>query len=106
MTKTCPLKKISPAVAKTLGRVIRVTLRKTNLPLDIGPVRLGNMAYSRKSKKASPKSKGSKICPEGKAWAQRTFDTYPSAYANMAASKYCKDPNYAKKSKGGKRKGS
>jgi hypothetical protein len=24
----------------------------------------------------------------------------------MAASKYCKDPNYAKKSKGGKRKGS
>tara|TARA_R100000149_G_C5776358_1_gene74346 strand:+ start:54 stop:347 length:294 start_codon:yes stop_codon:yes gene_type:complete len=61
--------------------------------------------YSRKSKKASSKSKGSKICPEGKAWAQRTFDTYPSAYANLAASKYCKDPNYAKKSKGGKRKG-
>lgn len=50
------------------------------------------------------KSKG-KICPEGKAWARRTFDTYPSAYANMAASKYCKDPNYAKKAKGGKRKG-
>ena len=49
------------------------------------------------------KSKG-KICPEGKAWAKRTFDTYPSAYANMAASKYCKDPNYAKKAKG-KRKG-
>ena len=44
------------------------------------------------------KSKG-KICPAGKAWAQRTFDTYPSAYANMAASKYCKDPNYAKGSK-------
>ena len=38
-------------------------------------------------------------CPSGKAWAKRTFDTYPSAYANMAASKYCKDPNYAKKSK-------
>ena len=55
--------------------------------------------YSRKSKKASSKSKGSKICPEGKAWAQRTFDTYPSAYANLAASKYCKDPNYAKGSK-------
>jgi len=50
------------------------------------------------------KSKG-KICPEGKAWAKRTFDKYPSAYANLAASKYCKDPNYAKKSKGGKRKG-
>jgi hypothetical protein len=30
---------------------------------------------------------------------KRTFDTYPSAYANMAASKYCKDPNYAKGSK-------
>ena len=50
------------------------------------------------------KSKG-KICPEGKAWAKRTFDVYPSAYANLAASKYCKDPNYAKKAKGGKRKG-
>ena len=47
---------------------------------------------------------GGKICPEGKAWARRTFDTYPSAYANMAASKYCKDPNYAKKSKSAKRK--
>ena len=50
------------------------------------------------------KSKG-KICPEGKAWAKRTFDVYPSAYANLAAPKYCKDPNYAKKAKGGKRKG-
>ncbi len=40
-----------------------------------------------------------KICPSGIAWAKRTFDTYPSAYANMAASKYCKDPNYAKGSK-------
>jgi hypothetical protein len=46
---------------------------------------------------------GGKICPEGKAWAKRTFDTYPSAYANMAASKYCKDPNYAKDSKKKKR---
>ena len=42
---------------------------------------------------------GGKICPAGKAWAKRTFDTYPSAYANMAASKYCSDPNYAKGSK-------
>jgi len=50
------------------------------------------------------KSRG-KICEEGKAWARRTFDTYPSAYANLAASKYCKDPNYAKKAKGRKRKG-
>ena len=49
---------------------------------------------------------GGKICPEGKAWARRTFDTYPSAYANLAASKYCKDPNYAKKAKGCRRKGS
>ena len=47
---------------------------------------------------------GGKICPKGKAWAKRTFDTYPSAYANMAASKYCKDPNYAKGAKGKKKK--
>ena len=45
-----------------------------------------------------------KICPAGIAWAKRTFDTYPSAYANMAASKYCKDPNYAKGAKGKKKK--
>ena len=29
------------------------------------------------------KKKGNKICPAGIAWAKRTFDTYPSAYANM-----------------------
>jgi len=63
------------------------------------------VTYFRKGGAVSRKSKGSKICPEGKAWAERTFDTYPSAYANLAASKYCKDPNYAKKAKGGKRKG-
>ena len=63
------------------------------------------LTYYKKGGKVSKKSKGSKICPEGKAWAKRTFDTYPSAYANMAASKYCKDPNYGKKAKGGKRKG-
>ena len=40
--------------------------------------------------------KNNKICPAGIAWAKRTFDTYPSAYANMAASRYCKDPSYAK----------
>lgn len=55
--------------------------------------------YFRKGGGVSRKSKGSKICPAGKAWAKRTFDTYPSAYANLAASKYCKDPNYAKGSK-------
>ena len=59
------------------------------------------LTYYRKGGKASAKSKGSKICPEGKAWAKRTFDTYP---ANMAASKYCKDPNYAKGAKGKKKK--
>ena len=63
------------------------------------------VTYLRNGGEAASKSKGSKICPEGKAWAKRTFDTYPSAYANLAASKYCKDPNYAKKSKGGKRTG-
>ncbi len=57
------------------------------------------VAYMRKGGKVSSKSRGSKICPAGKAWAERTFDTYPSAYANLAASKYCKDPNYAKASK-------
>jgi hypothetical protein len=51
-------------------------------------------------KKGGKVKSGGKICPKAKAWAKRTFDTYPSAYANMAASKYCKDPNYAKKSKG------
>ena len=66
---------------------------------------LKDLIYYKKGGKVSKKSKGSKICPEGKAWAKRTFDTYPSAYANLAASKYCKDPNYVKKSKGGKRKG-
>ena len=58
-----------------------------------------------KAAKGGKKKKSTKICPEGIAWAKRTFDTYPSAYANLAASKCCKDPNYAKKSKGGKRKG-
>mgnify|MGYP000144221309 CR=1 FL=1 len=42
------------------------------------------LTYFRKGGAASKKSKGSKICPSGKAWAKRTFDTYPSAYANMA----------------------
>jgi hypothetical protein len=45
------------------------------------------------------KKKKNKICPAGLSWAKRTFERYPSAYANMAASKYCKDPNYGKKSK-------
>ena len=48
------------------------------------------------------KKKGHKICSAGISWAKRKFDTYPSAYANMAASKYCKNPNYAKGAKGKK----
>jgi len=31
-----------------------------------------------------------KLCPEGKAAAKRKFKVYPSAYANIWASKYCK----------------
>jgi len=75
----------------------------SNPPRKIRGVPKG-LTYFKNGGAASSKSKGSKICPAGKAWAQRTFDTYPSAYANMAASKYCKDPNYAKKSKSAKRK--
>ena len=30
------------------------------------------------------------ICAAGKAWAKRTYDKWPSAYASMGASKYCK----------------
>jgi len=53
----------------------------------------------KKKRKKKKKKKSNKICPKGIAWAKRTFDTYPSAYANLAASKYCKDPNYAKADK-------
>ena len=45
------------------------------------------------------KPKQSKICPNRYSLGKKNFDKYPSAYANMAASKYCKDPNYGKKSK-------
>ena len=31
-----------------------------------------------------------KLCPKGKAAAKRKFNVYPSAYANMYASKVCK----------------
>ena len=58
----------------------------------------GGPLPKKKTKMSMRKPKAS-ICPAGKAWAKRTFDKYPSAYANMAASKYCKDPNYAKGSK-------
>ena len=62
------------------------------------PAKKACKPVQRMKKGGEVKSEG-KICPAGKAWAKRTFDTYPSAYANMAASKYCKDPNYAKKAK-------
>lgn len=39
------------------------------------------------------------ICDAGKAWAKRNYDKWPSAYASMGASKYCKDPNYGKDKK-------
>ena len=32
-----------------------------------------------------------KLCPKGKAAAKRKFDVYPSAYANMYASKFVKE---------------
>ncbi len=56
-------------------------------------------ALPKKKTKMSMRKPKASICPAGIAWAKRTFDKYPSAYANMAASKYCKDPNYAKGSK-------
>ncbi len=56
-------------------------------------------ALPKKKTKMSMRKPKASICPSGIAWAKRTFDKYPSAYANMAASKYCKDPNYAKGSK-------
>lgn len=55
---------------------------------------LDNMARTRKKK-------GNKICPAGKAWAMKKYGKW-SAYAAMGASKYCKDPNYAKGAKGKK----
>ena len=45
-----------------------------------------------------------KLWSRAKALARSKFDVYPSAYANMAASKYCKDPNYAKGAKRKKKK--
>ena len=43
-----------------------------------------------------------KLCPKGKAAAKRKFDVYPSAYANMYASKVCKGKVRAYAAKGGK----
>tara|TARA_Y100000748_G_C15093703_1_gene331496 strand:+ start:99 stop:287 length:189 start_codon:yes stop_codon:yes gene_type:complete len=43
-----------------------------------------------------------KLCPAGKAAAKKKFAVYPSAYANIWASKYCKGKvGRAKKAGGG-----
>ena len=43
-----------------------------------------------------------KLCPAGKAAAKKKFAVYPSAYANIWASKYCKGKvGRNKKSSGG-----
>tara|TARA_R110002153_G_scaffold40662_2_gene116312 strand:- start:3952 stop:4233 length:282 start_codon:yes stop_codon:yes gene_type:complete len=92
---------MTKAVVKDGSVLMTINRSKINKQVTAAPKNTmpKGLSYFRKGGEASKKSKGSKICPSGKAWAKRTFDTYPSAYANMAASKYCKDPNYAKKSK-------
>ena len=40
-----------------------------------------------------------KLCARGKAAAKRKFKVYPSAYANIWASKYCKGKVGRKKNK-------
>ena len=43
-----------------------------------------------------------KLCPAGKAAAKKKFKVYPSAYANIWASKYCKGKvGRTKKANGG-----
>jgi len=43
-----------------------------------------------------------KLCPAGKAAAKKKFSVYPSAYANIWASKYCKGKvGRSKKAEGG-----
>ena len=109
-TPICLLKKTNLLTEKVLEQGTNVIQLKINLQPDTGRAKRGSRVKQGTRIPASAcgviklasggavKSKG-KICPEGKAWAKRTFDKYPSAYANLAASKYCKDPNYAKKSK-------
>ena len=43
-----------------------------------------------------------KLCPKGKAAAKRKFKVYPSAYANMYASKVCKGKVRASAKAGGR----
>ena len=42
-----------------------------------------------------------KLCPKGKAAAKRKFKVYPSAYANMYASKVCQGKVRASAKNGG-----
>ena len=42
-----------------------------------------------------------KLCPKGQATAKRKFKVYPSAYANMYASKVCKGKVRASAKDGG-----
>ena len=65
-------------------RIVQMVLIQLSLTQD-------NMARIKKKT-------GNKICPAGKAWAMKKYGKW-SAYAAMGASKYCKDPNYAKKDK-------
>jgi len=46
--------------------------------------------------KSGRTKKSNKICAAGMAWADKAYGKKPSAYKHMAASKYCKDPNYGK----------
>ena len=47
-----------------------------------------------------------KLCPKGKAAAKRKFKVYPSAYANMYASKVCKGKVRSSAKDGGFMRGS
>jgi len=53
------------------------------------------MPKSKSSK--SSQSSSNKICARGIRTAKRKFKVYPSAYANMYASRVCKDPNFPKR---------
>ena len=104
ITRSSIGKQVSNPPSKSRKGAKMTSMSRVKLGAGTCPVKKKSQPVARMKKGGKVKS-GGKICPERKAWAKRTFDTYPSAYANLAASKYCKDPNYAKKSKGGKRRG-
>jgi len=45
--------------------------------------------WQEKNKESVDEAEGNEICAAGKAWAKRTYDKWPSAYASMGASKKC-----------------